>query len=210
MITRMTKTQYQHVVSKDFFRPAQHGILYEPEKGLLTATNGFICLQIEVDEVEDGDVECIIPLEAFNPSGIRRSTRRKLRLTFEDKDGGIEITTDVAPPNDEKQEPFALSRRLTRAIDDTFPNYLSVIEQARAGVTDQNRKGVRTIGLNMKLVDSMRRCLPGGWGNDILRIDVYDPNRATVVSSASVEADLKFLIILMPSQVMDGHTIFDL
>ena len=64
MKTNKTKKQAGSLCSKDGLKPALNGLLYEPKKNRLTATNGHVLLSYNVTPDED-DSTGIVPSELF-------------------------------------------------------------------------------------------------------------------------------------------------
>jgi len=64
MRTELTKKQISSLCSKDELKPSLNGLLYEPEKNRLTATNGYALISYKVKSSEN-DSKGILPIELF-------------------------------------------------------------------------------------------------------------------------------------------------
>mgnify|MGYP005819300339 CR=1 FL=1 len=64
MKINITKKQASAVCSKDEFKPALKGLLYEPKKSRLTVTNGHVLLSYNVTP-DENDSTGILPSELF-------------------------------------------------------------------------------------------------------------------------------------------------
>ena len=170
MKTTLTKKQVNSLCSKDDMKPALKGLLYEPDKNRLTATNGKALISYNV-ESDNGDSCAIIPTDLF---------KTKLSDSCDYKVNGMAVRESQGNKSE------------YNLIDQKYPDYENVIP-------DEGDYDHAEIGINLDLLKSLCEAVPKDDNNNKhikIIIDVKNPLRAIKFSQTG--EDPKYSGVIMP------------
>lgn len=168
MKTELTAKHLKGIVSHNYFRPAMMGVKYEPQNNRIVATNGYVLGVFDVIPSE-GDVECILPLEAFDYKGLVS------------KNGTVEIKT-----NGKIEVIGDIGRKTLEPINETYPDWECVWPK------DPNN-ATATISFDLDLVDCIRNAIPSKEKKVTLAFN--GERQACVVTPIDPDAGCKFLLM---------------
>jgi len=174
MRTELTKSNIKNGCSSSELKPALNGAFYEPDKGLLTCTDGHILISHTV-ETSDGDESGILPVDCFKTKKSQRSeytTNGAINSTI----NGI---TAIYP-----------------YIDQKYPDYETVVPE--------HHSNSFKVGVNLKLLKRLCDSVPeiDGEKNVILDFNL-DSNRKPIkfTQFADDNDNPKYSGVIMPVRI---------
>lgn len=177
MRTILTKTNIKNSCSNSELKPALNGAYYEPEKGLLTCTDGTILIT-HVVEVSDGDKSGILPVDCFKT--------KKTQLAEYSTNGAINSTVNGITA-------------IYPYIDQKYPDYETVVPERHSNSFK--------VGVNLKLLKRLCDAVPEIDGEKNIVLDFnLDSNKKPIKFSQVTfnnKSESKYSGVIMPVRPED-------